>query len=343
MVTTCNNAVLSGGGNDTRLFVWGNMTAPSYCFYSELVNGLTSAEYFPETNYISLSGHKINDIIRHYDRQIIFTDKGAFYSYDELVTDDMGVVHHSFPVFTLSSQKGNLAPGQATIIDNCPVTVWYDGIYKWVSTNIRDERNAKHISDRVSKMLAEKMPQPNLYPATMFDFEATGELWVAASDTVFVYNYRLDIWYIYDNIPAYSFVIVANTLFFGTYSGKIARVSEYVSDDDGAAIECEWKTPYFDCGNMAKLKELRSLTLMLNNTNANSVDVYWKSDDQAGDATPIAIVTPASTGGTTIVPLRMMIKRFNTAKLIIRNSALTNDASVLSMTLGIKILSKELI
>lgn len=335
MVSTCKGVVLCGGGNDTRLMVWGSGDSPEYCFYSELADGKSNVEYFPENNFIKLSGHKINDIVRHYDRQIIYTDKGAFYSYASSVTDSLGVVRYTFPVFTLSSQKGNLAPDQAVVIDNYPVTVWYDGIYKWVSTNIRDERNAKLISQRVSKTFSEILPNPATARIRMLDFENRGELWVASQGKVLVYNYRLDLWHSFSGLSISCFCAVGDDVYFGTDDGKIGKISAEITTDNGSAIACVWETPAVSFGEVTKMKELRELSVLLGDE-ADKVDIYWKTDDQIGDTEPFHAGAYSSNQKPKLETVRLGVKRFNTAKLTLISDDLDSAANIISLSVTTK-------
>ncbi len=77
-VDYCRKAMVYGGDNDTAVFLWGNPDLPQLRFNSVSVNGVPSFEYFPESAYVLVGdGSELTDVIRHYDRQLLFTRNAA--------------------------------------------------------------------------------------------------------------------------------------------------------------------------------------------------------------------------------------------------------------------------
>ncbi|HPE94782.1 MAG TPA: hypothetical protein PLT66_01780, partial [Bacillota bacterium] len=109
LIDECTGGCTYGSGSDTRVFLFGNPDHPERRFHSELANGQPSAAYFTSTGYTEIPGHRITSIVRHYDRQLIFTATAAFYSTDELREDGNGKYYHSYPVYSLNSEKGHIA------------------------------------------------------------------------------------------------------------------------------------------------------------------------------------------------------------------------------------------
>jgi len=75
----CRFAVGFGGANDTRVFLYGNSETPDVRYHSGVVNGKPCFGYFPENGYTVIgTGSPITSILRHYDRQLIFTRDAAY-------------------------------------------------------------------------------------------------------------------------------------------------------------------------------------------------------------------------------------------------------------------------
>ncbi|MEG2004020.1 MAG: hypothetical protein RR057_05420, partial [Clostridia bacterium] len=198
-------SMLFGSNTDTRVFLWGNPSLPSYRFHSELADGVPSAEYFPENNYTSIGNTKITDIVQQYDRQLIFTPDSAFYSYCDIRSDSLGKTYSSFPVFSLHSTKGNLLSGSSCVIDGKPVTFCRDGLNIWEPTNIENEKNAVCFSHAIDNTIREISESNDFSGCVLFDYQSNGECYFAYGGKIYIYNYKLGVWYVYDGINAVSF------------------------------------------------------------------------------------------------------------------------------------------
>ena len=150
-ILQATGVMLFGGSTDGHVFLWGNPDHPNVRYHSELADGQPSAEYFPENNYTVIGDSEITDIISQYDRQLIFTKDRAFYSYCELQTDALGNTYASFPVYNLNGEKGSLLRNVGCIMENDPVTLCADGLNRWTSTTVENERNAKCFSEPVEE------------------------------------------------------------------------------------------------------------------------------------------------------------------------------------------------
>lgn len=244
-ITNNRFSISYGGDNDTRIFLYGNGTNVYY--YSGLANGVPSAEYFPALNYIKVGSDEfaITDIIRQYSRQIVSTSgKETFYSkYDTSLTDSSGVVIPSFPTKPLNDTVGSVAEGQGLLINNNPFVIESNGIYEWVITNVRDERNVQLISEKISTSLNKL----DLSKAITHDCEKVSEYWVAVDNEVFLYNYSLKLWSkmeIYDNITC--FLTVNGVVHFGTDKGQIMRFGPTLTSDNGQPKEYYWEMSFYD-------------------------------------------------------------------------------------------------
>jgi hypothetical protein len=339
IVTSQKYAMFFGGENDTRVHMWG---VNNETIYSGLADGVPSAEYFPASNsrLIGSDEYIITDIVRQYDRQIIFTDNDTYFSNYELIS---GIP--SFPVSPLNSEKGNIAPGQAQVVANNPFTI-FEGVYEWVSTSVRDERNSFYKSKRVQPSLDDV----DLSKAITHDFEVKGEYWLCVGSTVWIYNYRNDTWYKYTNIPATCFITIDQELYFGTTNGQIMKFQSNLRNDNGVAIEAEWQMGFYDWGAEWLRKFTNNTWISLKTDSKVSLDVSWITDrDTVSTSIPAPIgynlldfealdfeeFSFETTRNPKPFRIKTKAKKFTYFKLILKNFDLNKTVTVLSInTLG---------
>jgi hypothetical protein len=344
-------AMFFGGQNDTRVFIYGNGT--NQYNYTGLAAGVPSAEYFPALNYRKISSDEfaVTDIVRQYDRQIIFTNGGeAWYSYYDPITLVSGDVIADFPTFPLNQTKGNVAPGQSRLINNNPFTI-FKGVQEWVATNVRDERNANYISKRIQPSLDEL----NLSTALTVDWEKRWEYWIAFGNVVYIFNYRLDVWYKFQLAHSItSFLLINDELHFGTNEGRIMKFDSSLKTDKGAAISCEWEMSFHDFGAEWLQKFLNEMWISLKPEYRSSVDITYQTDRVALANTYTAVYNMAVFDDTDFgdysfmvnynpQPFRFKIKakKFVYFKLILSNNELNDTLTILSINLTARYGSKS--
>jgi hypothetical protein len=261
-------AIIYGGANDTRVFMFGNPDAQNRRIHSGLAGLVFSAEYFPTTNYYDIGGNQdaITDIVKQYDRQVIFMDGGkAFYSYFD---------EGSYPVYPLNDKIGNSAFGQARIVENNPFTI-YRGVYQWTSTSVRDERNATYMSKRVQPSL----DTVDLSTAITYDYEKMGEYWLCVGKTVWVYNYRLDAWYKFVLLDTPTcFIEVDNELYFGTDNGQIMKFDPVLHAFNGENIRAELYLGFTDAGVPNRVKYLEESHIAVKAESHVELQVFWETN-----------------------------------------------------------------
>jgi hypothetical protein len=343
-IASCRLAINFG----TRIHVWGNRNTgyENARWHGGLVNGITSAEYFPATQVAKVGPDEagISDIVTQYDRQIIFTDGGrSFYSYYENIDDVI-----AFPVFELNETTGNQAFGQAQVLDNFPVSI-QDGIYRWSSTGVRDERNAQLISKRVNTTLESF----TMSGVQTYDWEQMREYWIAYGKTVLVYNYQIDVWYkfvVNDTIK--TMIVISSEMYFGTSNGEIMKFEDSVRTFNGIAISAEWEMGYYDWGQEWLRKFTGNTWITIQPETKVNVDVYWITDR---DTVPKQAATSVGynifdfdfldfdtfTFSTSVSPrpkrVRTKSKKFSFWKLILKNSTIGFTNHILSITLDARI------
>lgn len=278
-----------GGARDSRVFMWGR---DNKYYWSGLANGVPSAEYFPPENFnqTDSDGSKVTDIVMQYDRQIIFTDKpDSYYSYYDTTTDSNGNILASFPLFKLNATKGMVAPNQTQIINNNPFVI-NEGVYSLVGGTVRDERNMQYMSKRVQPSLN----KVDLTKAITYDWEEKGEYWLCVGNTVWVYQYRVDVWFklkITDFAPfaPTCFETANGKMYFGNSLGQVLLFDEQYTEFDGAPIEAVWEMEFFDSGVEYLRKFMNRTYISLSPSERSWVEVYFETNKSEAGTTPIDI------------------------------------------------------
>ncbi len=244
-----------GGDTDTRVFAYGK---DSVIRYSDVTSKGADISYFPADNFVSAGDgtYRVTALVRHFDRLIIFTEAETWYLYRSSVDYD-GYPKPSFPVFPLHSSVGCIGGG-AAFADNCPVTLSRDGIYRFGRTNLRDERNAERISDRVSTYLTPEF----LSGAAVYDHETDKELWCSYGGTVLIYNYGINEFYVYDGVNANLMFDCGGSVAF--YDGeRICVFDKSLTEDDGKTFCAVYESGFVFFGKSKKKRRLKRVCVML--------------------------------------------------------------------------------
>lgn len=328
-ITKCLHAMLFGGNVDGRVFFYGNPEHECHRFHSELADGEPSAEYFPINNYTVIGNTAITSMVQQYDRQLIFTKDRAYYSLCEVRRNALGVYYTSFPVYNLNGEKGCLISGVGCIIDNDPVTLCEDGINRWVSTEVSNEKNAVVISDRISKSMHRILKNCDYSAIKLFDRQSTREMFFVSSDKCFVYNYALNVWYRYSVIlPSIMIEYKGNTYF--AQGKKIMRLDESVLVDDANTISAYWVSPFLDLGDSARRKNLDEISMTVECDVGSVIKVHIFDDMNEN---PRSIATVSSPPGTTVTAFRTHLKRFARVGIKLVSDGFAKDDTICSISL----------
>ncbi len=247
----CTRMMLFGGNSDGRAFFWGNPDYPNYRFHTDLADGIPSVEYFPVNAFTVIGNRKITCITQQYNKQLIFTENEAFFSYCELKDDGLGNTFSSFPVYSLNGCKGCLIETDGCVIDNRPVTLCDDGLNMWESTSVENEKNAVCFSGAIKKSLDSIVGLPS--KKYLFDFQANREFYFIWNDLAFVYNYDNRIWYKYDGFTGEHYSVLGKTLYFSKNDTLYAfgyDIGRYNSD------ECVWRSNPITAGQADGLSDI---------------------------------------------------------------------------------------
>lgn len=233
------------GGSETRVFLYGD--GSNEAIYSGLDDqGANTAEYFPDLNVVAIgtANTPVTALIRHYDRMLCFKPDGAWSMEYSPITLASGETAAAFYVSAINREVGNEAPGQAQLVDNDPRTLFGRAVYAWPLSNsaIRDERNAKRLSDRVNATLGAF----DLSSCITFDDNDEQEYYIICGDRAVVHNYAADAWYYYTDVPMECLVKVGGVLYFGTPDGRIMEFSRSYRNSDGREIDAYWESGSMD-------------------------------------------------------------------------------------------------
>ena len=344
-ITANKYATIFGGQNDTRVFIYGEgFPNQNRYHYTELADGAFSADYFPATFFQEVGSPEfsITGIIRQYDRQIIFTNEAAYYSfYETTLINDIAVP--SFPTFPLNQAKGNIALGQVRLIQNNPYSVWV-GVQEWIATNVRDERNATYISKRVQKTLDSK----TLSTVKTEDWEKNYEYWMAFDNMIIIHNYRLNTWYKFEldhNVT--TLYIKEDNMYFGTDDGQIMKFDVNIESDNGNQIDAHWESGFYDFDAEYLQKFIDEIWASIQPFANTSVDITFETDRDPLSPTFIAKIRLFSfedidfsnfTFLTSIVPqpfrFKIKAKKFVYFKIKLDNNTDDEKLTILSLNLG---------
>lgn len=276
MIKNCRFNVLYGGSNDTRVFVSGNPNYKNRIWRSDLHN----PAYFPENGFyqIGADNEAITGFSKQYDTLIIEKERSKATITYTLAENGLS----SFPSKPLNDQIGTTAPKSIQIIENNPVSLTRTGVHMLVQSNVRDERNVQHISSNVDARL---LAETNLEAAISVDFQR--KYWLAINGRVYIYDYAIGEWYIYDNIPATCFIIYENNLYFGTNNGLVYRFSsENESNpymDDTTPINAYWTSKYMSFEAEHLKKNVDRIFFSIRPAAQTSVDVYYETNKKISE------------------------------------------------------------
>jgi hypothetical protein len=265
------HAVVFGGENDTRIFLWGDGENPDIIRYSGVHSGVSGMEYFPENAFNRIgTKSKISALVRHYDRLIIFCPGEAFYSYMETSADASGREYAIFPVRPLSDSVGGISG--AVLVDNFPVTFDKGTLYRWRSTSVRDERYAEDIGERIK----EGFVKWNGQDIRLYDSQSSNRLFIFCQNEIYVYDYRLDVFYLWRGFSPCGFgELSSDRVLFQRSDGSLCALFE--SDtDDSAPVEAVWTSAYLELDE--GVKNLYSLDFEVIPEINSRAEVSWISN-----------------------------------------------------------------
>lgn len=339
--------IIFGGGVDTRVFLYGNEDEPNRIRYSAVADNIPSVEYFPGANQVDVGPNNfdVTDLRRHYDRLLITTNKPEAYYMTLDSIDVDGMTTTSLQTFPLNEVHGNVAFAQGQVIDNDPVTIDKGAIIRWKSTNVRDERNMKDISQKIRLDLINL----NLKVVKTIDFQAQNQLWIAINNKVYIYNYsndtfsRLNIAHEIKELQIFN-----NVLYMITQEGKLMRFGEEFQTFDGEIIKSHWEMNFYDFGAEYLRKTMNRLWVLMQPQAKSSAEIGYISNRNESpvkkrieykltvlDDVDFSDFSFQISNNPQPFRLKMKAKKFTNLKITIDNNEET-DSTILSLALRVE-------
>ncbi len=296
-------AAVYGGKYDTSVFCFGGLDK-SRVFRSKYVSGPdveasravipdSGALYFP-VGYdflVAAGGAEVTSVCRHYDRLLLFTAD------DARMTDLSENSYQDTPVRPINSGVGCL--GGVVLCDNDPVTVSRGGIYRWTdNTDQRDESSAVDISAPLCDLIDFDFRSNSV----IHNFREKNEIWIGnptdPGGRVFVYNWRINKWYCFTQIPGEIYFTYGDKAGFSAASGiYLFGENEYL--DDGCEIVADYTSGYSDMslpGSRKRVKRIRmtatgsGISVSLRDPSGNRAEIsfgeltksHFSTQDQIG-------------------------------------------------------------
>lgn len=276
-----------GVSNDTNLFIWGNVNEKNVY----RVSGVLKPNYFPALSFYAESDDEfsVTDLVPQYDRLIIFKEDSTRYSYAQvnpLYESNKGLNPYIYTSYPLNDSVGNEAFGQVQLVRNNPVSLRSQSVWEWSNTQVKDERNANIVSDRVKELLLDL----DLSTAITHDYQSLKELWINIGSNVYVWNYGNDTWYVYDNISANWFSEYKNKLYYGG-TGSVEIFGEFTKNailnkgfnDNGTAVHAIMELGFTDFEANNLTKNSRRLWITLEPQTRTSVTINFETDQDLFD------------------------------------------------------------
>lgn len=328
MVTKNKYHMFYGAGNDTNVFLWGNPDHKNRMLYS----GTMKANYFPANGFTDVGSDEfaITDIVSQYSKQVIFKEDRTYFSYPEY-NETLNV--YIYPINDLNEAIGNVNYGGVQIIKNNPVSIHGGAVWDWQNTDIEDERNVEPISTNIEKSLK----LLDLSTAITFDFQKEREYWLNVGSLVYIFNYNLGVWYVYDNIAATCFEY-GDKLYFGKADGTIQAFSGALNDN-GTAITAKIKSGFADFGAYEYRKNSRNMWLTLQPFTNTSISVKCPTNRVIETAPALKTFTVDASSATNTNPqtyhLKINAKKYTSIQFIFSNAATDEEVILLSFKVDV--------
>ncbi len=293
-ITSCRHSAVYGGDTDSRVFLYGGENkAVIYPTDPENGDGQTviSAEYFPMGGEITVGDGNlfVTGAVRQFDRLAIFTEDAAFYTYPHKDEDVNGLERYSFPILPLNSDVGASKEGGAILVENEPFALNENGLYRFKSTSVRDER----LAILVEAPAFAGFSRAFIESCRLYVNRLRGELWCYGMDgeesRIVVYNARTDVWYRFTGItPDLMFTYEGDPAF--TVDGLLFRFQEGLNDDSGVGFDAVFESgalslgnafgdkTLYECGMALECADGASLSMALSSNHGDRVNLNFAAD-----------------------------------------------------------------
>ncbi|MBR5296031.1 MAG: hypothetical protein IKU24_05525, partial [Clostridia bacterium] len=194
----------------------------------------------------------------------------------------------------------------ALLVENTPVTLTEHGLFSWVSTNIRDERNAKLLSDPIDLILRKEKAEE----AVLFNCKKNSELFICVENHAFIYNYSLNLFYYYLLPKIRGFTEGEEGIYFYTDEQIFSMGGD---TDNGERIFAIWKSRELNFSAKEKLKKLFGVTIFATAEKQGLLKVSLSGLPFSETKQRQILLSGPQKGG--IRKMRIPIKRFNSLQM----------------------------
>jgi hypothetical protein len=264
-ITKCTTAAVYGGPSDSRVFLTGNPDYPHIDWWTGLpMSGAYNPTYWPDTNYDRIGGD--NDPVVgyaiQYDRMLVLKRNSIYLRSWELTEDGYGRTVMRFPSVPLGATDGAYTADSIVMIENTPLFLSDEGVFRIQGTNVRDERNVECVS-KLTPIRASGIGRGIDHNGKYYLALADGDVWVCD------YNrYAQDeatgryqpVWYPWTDLPVNVWHAVQNDLLFGSATeGMVYRLKTKADplpyNDNGEPINAHFTSIFttFDKDHQTKL------------------------------------------------------------------------------------------
>jgi hypothetical protein len=264
------HAQIYGGKNDNRIFFYGH---GNRIIYSDLADGIPSAEYFPVINTMDIGSpqYDVTGLTVQYDRMLIHKERGTWWTHYDY---DPALMMANFPVYPLNDNVGASYTGVEQVCQNDPFVLYNKQLWQFVASNVRDERNVDYLSKSVQPLL----DQLDFTNVKTLDYEKYGEYWIILDNRAYIYNYRMKVWFYYyfaDTITAA--IIKDGNVVLGTAGGDLMDMNGAL-DDNGTLINAFAETGWIDYGYSNIRKLLNFIWVHIFPEADTNVKIYYQTD-----------------------------------------------------------------
>lgn len=241
-----------GGDNDSRVFFAGDSTTYYY-------SGVSDPTYIPENNYnnAGVDNTYLTGFGKQYGILVAFKER-SIYS----ISYEFDGTNVRFPLKQINNTIGCDMPYTIQLINDA--LVWcntYAGVHTLLSTDIKDERNVRPLSENINGTLQNPglLAETDLANATSVDY--FGHYWICVGNKAWVWNYEITpfvysgnpladqqrlAWFPFSGINANCFFGVDQELYYGDRTvGRYIHFINNYKDFDGA-IEAYWRSKLLD-------------------------------------------------------------------------------------------------
>jgi len=271
-----NKYVLAFGlRNDTRVFFYGDPENKNRIRFTDLADGIQSAEYIPADHYTDVSdaGIYVKDLMQYQGKILIFKSNELHSGTLEYVTENSGRVELILTTLPLTTVE-TLPFNQGKIINGIPVQIGKQ-LYRVLETYVKEERNIQTFSDRIKYDLN----SVDLTQAVSLDIESTRQYVVAVGKVVWVYSYVTD---------TFSRLRLAHTptcgnefdniLYFSCVEGTVMRYDDELVTYNGIDMGWYWNMNFEDYGADYRRKSLKRLHVTVDPTRDQYMNITTVTD-----------------------------------------------------------------